>query len=308
VDFSSPSLTGDDVERVGAALLERGTVGFLATVITSPPAIYARNLPLLAQCMRRSRLRGRLLGVHLEGPFISPEPGAVGVHPAEWVQAATADALGALLDLGDGAVRLITVAADSPGILGLIAEATRRGVVVSLGHHLATAGHIERAVAAGARAVTHLGNGLPDLVHRHHNPLWPALANDGLLAMVIADGHHVPPDLLKVVARAKGEHGWIAVSDAAPLAGMPPGEYAWGAERVVLEPSGKLMSATRGCFAGSAAHLDICVRYLGGLGFSAEQLTLAALYNPLRLLGVSERDLRPDKGVHLRAGATDGEI
>lgn len=291
VDFSSPTLEMGDIERATQALVRRSTVGFLATIITSARSTYERNLDLFARAMQRPSMRGKLLGVHLEGPFLNPAPGAIGVHPVEHVRPADGDLLNRLIEVGQGALKLLTVAADVPAIIPIIENACRRGIRVSLGHHLATEEQIRAASQAGASATTHLGNGLPDQIHRHHNTLWPSLAEDRLAAMVIADGHHLPSAFLKVVARAKGRSRWMVVSDAAPLAGLPPGRYRWGADDVLLEPSGRIYAPARSCFAGSACTLGDCVDYLQQQGFSLADCKVAAFDTPLSFLGLSPRSL-----------------
>ena len=128
-----------------------------------------------------------------------------------------------LQDWAAGKIRLLTLAAELEGAERLAAHAAARGVVVSIGHTLASAQDLERLHACGAAALTHLGNGLPHLLPKFANPLWAGLADERYTAMFIADGHHIPGGVLKAMLRAKGlEHSAIG-SDASPLAGMPPG-------------------------------------------------------------------------------------
>ena len=225
VDFSDAHLTEKDFARACRELLDTGTTAFLPTLITSSAEVYEHNLPLIAHVLGLEEFRGRVLGVHLEGPFISPRDGARGAHSKQWVRKPDASYLEKLIDLAQGTLRLLTIAADREGAEDLSRCATSHGVAVALGHHLAKEQDLERLVAVGAKALTHLGNGVPARLPRHQNPVWAGLANDDLAATIIADGHHLPPAVLKTILRTKGPGRCIVISDASPLAGLPPGEY-----------------------------------------------------------------------------------
>ena len=156
--------------------------------------------------------------------------------------------------------------------------------------------------AAGDTALTHLGNGMPNQVHRHHNPLWAGLGADELTAMIIADGHHLPPSVLKAIIRTKGADRVVVVSDAAPLAGMPPGRYTTLGNDVVLEESGLLHNPEKGCLVGSSATMLNCMNHLASLDLLAENdLIRAGFSNPLRLIGAGPADIRSDSTVVLDA-------
>jgi N-acetylglucosamine-6-phosphate deacetylase len=293
VDFSGDHLTEEDFARACRELLDAGTTAFLPTLITSPGEVYARNLPLIARVLRREEFQGRVLGVHLEGPFISTEDGARGAHSAQWVRKPDVAYLKELIDLAEGTVRLITIAADQEGADELSRYASSRGIAVALGHHMAKEQDLERLVKVGAKALTHLGNGVPALLSRHQNPVWAGLANDDLAATIIADGHHLPPSLLKTIIRAKGPGRCIVISDASPLAGLPPGEYWSMGAQVRLQEDGKLFNPATGYMAGSSATILACANHLAGLGLvGLNELGQMFFYNPLRLLGISPKQVR----------------
>jgi N-acetylglucosamine-6-phosphate deacetylase len=289
VDFSSPDLTAESFALACRELLKRGTVAFLPTLITCPISVYRRNLPILAEVMEREEFRGRLLGLHLEGPFISTQAGAVGAHDPRYVIPPDLKLLQDLIAWANDQVRLITLAPELPGADQLARYAVGKGITVSLGHTLATAHDMGRLVQAGATALTHLGNGVPNTLPRHDNPIWAGLAQDALSAMLIADGHHLPAPVLKVMLRAKGTNRCIIVSDASPVAGMPPGEYVTLGNRAVLEPSGLLHNPEKGCLVGSSATLLDCMNHLARQRWlSFEDMVAVGLRNPLRLIGLDE--------------------
>ncbi len=287
VDFSDPALTPEAFRDACRALLAGGTGAFLPTMVTCAPATYRRNLALMAEALEEKEFAGRLLGFHVEGPFISPEAGAVGAHDPALVREPDPDLLDRLADWGKGKVRLLTVAAERKGAPGLIKRATGLGMTVSLGHHLASGDDLRRAVKAGARALTHLGNGIPNVLPRHPNPIWEGLAEDALVMMVIADGHHLPPATLKSMLKAKGTAKSVIVSDAAALSGKPPGRYSWHGAELVLEENGRLHDPARKCLAGSSSTMLECMNFLAARGwYGQEELVRLGVDNPLALIGL----------------------
>jgi len=295
VDFSGLDLTEADCARAFRELLSAGMTAFLPTLITSPAGIYARNLPIIAKVIDEEEFQGRVLGVHLEGPFISAQDGARGAHTAQWVRDPDTTYLEELIRLADGKLRLLTIAADQKGADELARCATGHGITVSLGHHMADERDLERLVAAGAKALTHLGNGVPALLSRHQNPVWAGLANDDLSATVIADGHHLPPSMLKTIFRTKGPEHCVIISDASPLAGLPPGEYWSMGAQVRLEANGKLFNPATGYMAGSSATILDCANHLASLSLvSPNALIRMLFYNPLRLIGIRPNQVRAD--------------
>ncbi len=288
VDFSDPDLTEADFVRACRALLAQGTAAFLPTVITSSLGTYARNLPLMADVMAREEFQGRLLGFHLEGPFISRVPGAVGAHNPAYVRDPDVALLEQLLDWAGGRVRLLTLAAELPGAEDLARCAVEHGIAVSIGHSLFTTVDLDRMANAGATALTHLGNGLPNMLPRHDNPLWVGLAHDAYTAMLITDGHHLPAPVLKTAIRAKGADRLIVVSDASPVAGLPPGRYHFLDNDAILEPSGRFHNPEKQCLVGSSATMAQCMAHLASLGeLTEEELARVGRVNPLRLIGLN---------------------
>ncbi len=286
VDFSDSQLTEAAFLDACDMIFDSGTAAFLPTLITSSRQTYQKLLPLYANILSGDRYKGRLLGLHLEGPFISPVPGAVGAHNPDWVCNPSVDYLKEIQDWADGHIKLITIAAEREGAEELTRYATQSGIAVSLGHQLATEEDLERLTQAGAVACTHLGNGIPNDLNRHQNPLLAGLTADGLTAMIITDGNHLPNSLIKLTIRAKGVSKIIITGDAAPLAGLEPGEYFYWDQNVVLEESGRLYNRERQCLVGSTAMMLHCMNYLASLNIlTEEELIKVGFENPLRLIG-----------------------
>ncbi|MHC4153650.1 MAG: N-acetylglucosamine-6-phosphate deacetylase [Planctomycetota bacterium] len=296
VDFSSADLTREDFAQACRGLFEAGTTAFLPTLISSPKHIYRRNLPIIAEVVEADEFRGRVLGIHLEGPFVSPAEGARGSHDVRWVTKPDVEYLKEMVEWAGQKVRMITIAAEVEGAAELTQWCAQRGIVVSLGHQMAGAADLERLQQAGVKCLTHLGNGLPASLPRHDNPIWAGLANDNLYATLITDGHHLPASLVKTIIRAKGVSRCIVVSDASPLAGMPPGAYRTLGNDVILTESGKVYSPATGYLVGSAATMLQCMNYLASLKLlSKDELLALGLYNPLKLLEMEPSAIQPDK-------------
>ncbi len=241
LDCNAPPLADDLVARLTRALWREGVTTYLPTVITNSDEAITASLRAIAGARAADPLlAATVAGVHLEGPFISPEDGPRGAHDRAWVRPPDWDSFRRWQVAADGAIRLVTLAPEWPGSPDFIARCAESGVVVALDHTAATPGQIDAAVAAGARLSTHLGNGAHPLLPRHPTYLWSQLAHDDLAATLIGDGWHLPDAVLRVVMRVKGKSA-LLVSDTVALAGLPPGFYTTPVgDRVTLTPAGRL--------------------------------------------------------------------
>jgi N-acetylglucosamine-6-phosphate deacetylase len=292
VHFSDINLTRDDFIRACRGVLEAGTTAFLPTMITSSKEVYEHNLPIIAAMLQEAEFHGRLLGIHIEGPFISTQKGTRGAHDEQWISKPDVDYLRQLIDWADGQVKLLTIAAESDGAEKLTRYAVDRGITVSLGHQMASEADLARLVQAGAVSLTHLGNGVPAMLSRHENPIWAGLGNDDLVAMIITDGHHLPVSMLKTIIRTKGPERCIVVSDAVSLAGLPAGQYELLGHQIVMEEAGRLNDLTTGYLAGSSATMLQCMNHLASLDLvGTDELLAMGFDNPLALIGLGPDDV-----------------
>lgn len=293
VNFSSPDLTEERFIFACKEIISHGTAAFLPTVITSSENTYIRNLKLIAKAIRHEELKNSVLGIHLEGPFISDQEGAVGAHNPDWVKKPDLSLLDKLYEWTDGQVKLLTIAPEVEGAKELCQHARKLDISVSLGHHLGTEEDVEILASSGARALTHLGNGIPKVLPRHNNPLWAGLANDSLIAMIISDGHHLPPSIIKTIIRTKGVSKVVVVSDASPIAGLPPGRYNTLGNEAVLEESGHLYNPETGYLVGSASMMTDCMNHLSSLNLlSFDELLAVGYSNPLKLIGIDPEEAK----------------
>jgi N-acetylglucosamine-6-phosphate deacetylase len=289
IDFSSPALTREDIHNITTALVRSGTIAYCATLITADLPIYERNFPLLARTMEEPGVKGHLLGIHLEGPYLSPFDGARGAHLPQWIRKPDPEEFRRLQDWADGRIVILTLAPEVAGALELISFVKKHYQTrIALGHHLASSEILRRAADSGASLITHLGNGCPNVLPRHENILIHQLINDSLTAGIITDGNHIPPEFIQVVLRCKDVDRVFVVSDSAPIAGFEPGIYETLGNEVRLTETGRIESLRAPHLVGSGYNIAQCMRYLRSLGFLKEdELWQVGLDNPLEILGVS---------------------
>jgi N-acetylglucosamine-6-phosphate deacetylase len=310
--FSSERLTGADVRHVVDVCRRHGIGGLCPTLVTNSFAALRHGLATLRQAWETdATVAAAVPGVHLEGPYISPEDGPRGAHPRRHVRPPDWDEFQRLQDAADGRVRLVTLAPEHEGALPFIERLTAAGVVVALGHTMASGERIRDAIRAGARLSTHLGNGSHAVLPRHDNYIWEQLAADELWASIICDGHHLPPSVVRCIVRVKTPARTVLTCDASSLAGLPPGRYReWDQEFEVL-PGDKVVVPGTAYLAGSGTFTDRCVGNV--LRFAGVRLGDAvdmAGARPRELLGLPPRRLQVGEPAELVLlnQAADGDV
>jgi N-acetylglucosamine-6-phosphate deacetylase len=295
--FSSSDLTVDQVAAIvrGQDLL--GTARLCPTLITAPVEHMLHGArTIAAACNTMPDVQARVLGIHLEGPFISELDGYRGAHNAAAIRDPEWDLFQQLVHASGERIVLVTLAPERPGAIDFIGRLTRVGIVAALGHTAADGPTIRAAVAAGASLSTHLGNGIASLLPRHPNPIWEQAAQDELSASFIADGHHLDFATLAVLARSKGPARAILISDASPLAGLPPGAYGEWA----VDPSGKIVVANTPYLAGSNQALETGLQnLLKATRWPLRDALATVTSNPARLLGHPEPRLEQGQPANL---------
>jgi len=291
VDYCSPDTSQEEIARSVNVIFSTGVTRFFPTVITGSVPDMSGAISNLARAKAALGAEGRAMeGFHMEGPHISPEDGPRGAHPRHCVRPPDVGELKRWIDLGQGHLRLVTVAPEWPGITGYIEQAVRAGVVVSIGHTNANGDQIREAVSAGATMSTHLGNGAHAVLARHPNYIWEQLAEDRLTASFIVDGIHLPQSFLKAALRAKGIERSVLVTDAVMPACSKPGRYRLGEVEVELHPDDRVTLVGQERLAGSSLRMDRGVENLMKLaGLSLTEAVTMASRNPARVCRISNR-------------------
>jgi len=303
--WSFQSQHREHFDAIVAYHLSAGTTTFLPTLITAHETTLAESLAVLADYCTASPA-ATLPGIHLEGPFLSPEK--AGAHDPAALRLPDEALLARFLAAANGQIRIVTLAPELPGTLELIRTLTSQAIVVSAGHSAATFAHMQAAVEAGLSFITHAGNA-SDWPHRAPRPegFWGSepglvgslLALPQLSGSVILDGFHFHPALVAPLVKLKAPHGLILTSDASTVAGCPPGEYSGGGLEATVHAAGYATSGRDGRWlAGSTITLLDGVRRAVTLaGLSLHTAVGLASAAPAHHLGLGER-----KG-HLGVGA-----
>ncbi|XP_062872922.1 N-acetylglucosamine-6-phosphate deacetylase [Trichomycterus rosablanca] len=293
IDFSQATddITGG-VAQVAKRLLEHGVTSFCPTLVTSPPAIYHQVIPQLKVKDGGADGAG-VLGLHLEGPFISEEKR--GAHPPRFLKPFTKGGMDDLLETYGQLenVAMVTLAPELPGSGSAIRELARRGITVSLGHSMADLSQAEEAVMNGASFITHLFNAM--LPFHHRDPgIVGLLTSDRVPAGrtvyygMIADGIHTHPAALRIAHRAHPA-GLVLVTDAVPAMGLPAGRHTLGQQEIHIQGLHAYVAGTK-TLSGSIATLDMCVRHFKeASGCTVEAALEAASLHPAQLLGINHR-------------------
>jgi N-acetylglucosamine-6-phosphate deacetylase len=289
-DLNDDQVTPETVQALARAMLASGVTTFLPTLITASEAQLTKALVAVQAARRLDPVVANMVPyVHVEGPAIAPEDGPRGAHPAAHVRAPSVAEFDRWQQASGSVVGMVTLSPHWPESAAYISHVVASGVHVALGHTDASPAQIVAAVDAGARISTHLGNGMYAMINRRRNPFWAQLVDDRLCASFIADGHHLAPDLLKVMLRSKGLGQSMIVSDATAIGGMSAGHYqASIGGAVTLSANGRLSmnDGSDQYLAGAALPLLAGVANLvrdGGLGLS-DALGLATV-QPGRWVG-----------------------
>lgn len=287
ISFTSENITVDKVIEIAVTLRENWTCGFLATLVTEDKNVLEYCLNIIETASKKSDAVN-LLGVHLEGPFISKEYGFRGIHPEQFVLEADIDWFEKMQNRFSNMIKIITLAPELKNIPEFTKRAIKTGTIVSMGHSNANYEQVCDAVESGLSMVTHLGNGCRQEIDRHNNPIFNVLARNEIRICAIADGFHLPESFLRMIFNSRKLQDIFIVSDAAPLACNPPGKYTFCGEDVVLHKNGLLCSVKdKNILAGSSFTMKECVKHLVNLDFlNIDEILNVCFYNQVRLLNV----------------------
>jgi N-acetylglucosamine-6-phosphate deacetylase len=260
IDFNSPRLTIEGLHQAARSLASTGITHFFPTLITSSHERMVHQLKIIANAlMNDSLLRKMCLGIHLEGPYISPEDGPRGVHLREFVRLPQWEEFERFQEVCEGRIKCITLAPELKGAIPFIEKAVAHGIVIGIGHTNASEVVIEEAVRAGARLSCHLGNAPSAKLPHYQKNIEKQLAMDQLMASIITDGIHLPPDVVKTTIRAKGLGRIILTTDSMAGAGASPGRYTLGDLKVEVNPDQIARLVNHSRLAGSTLTMDHAV-------------------------------------------------
>ncbi len=290
VDFNAAGLTAAKLDAALSAMLATGVTRCLPTLITASAEDLVSLVEALDAAVSESRLGPFMVpGYHIEGPFLSPEPGYVGAHPPQHTQKASPELVRKLQQAASRPILMMTVAPEVDGVLDLIPMLKDSGIACAIGHSAANRDQIDAAIAAGAIMSTHLGNGQPHLLNKNESSMLVQLSRDALMASFIADGIHIPSDILKCWLRAKTVSRSLLTTDASAGAGAPGrgGTFTIGPQTIERAADGSVRIPGSNYLAGSAETLDQMVRnVMDWYGFELDDVMTLTRTNPLRAIGL----------------------
>jgi N-acetylglucosamine-6-phosphate deacetylase len=265
--------------------VQHGVTGFVPATVTAPFDSIAAAAAGVRVAMGTAHGGARMLGVHVEGPFISRE--RLGAQSPDHVVPPTASAVARMIEIAGDVTRIVTLAPESPGAIEAIYSLVLEGIVVSLGHTVATEAQAQAAFDAGATQVTHMFNGMPPFHHREPGMVGAALVARGVRAEIIVDGVHLAPTTVRLALAAKGIDGILLVTDSMAATGCPDGEYDLGPMRAIVRDGEARLPS--GALAGSTLTMERALVNMArwtdaGLGGAWQMASL----NPARQLGLGQ--------------------
>ncbi len=293
--------TDSALTAVAKKVAQNGTTSFVATTVTADPEMICMSAEGIAKYIGSQQLaegsRAEVLGIHFEGPFISPA--RRGVHPPQFIRLPSSELLRRFVESAGGHAQMLTIAPELLGAMPCIDAAQKAGMVVGIGHTDATYEQARAAMARGVHHAIHVYNAMRPFSHRDSGVIGAVLTTPEVSAELIADGVHVDETAMRLLVQAKGAGGMILISDGTAATGMPDGKYSLGGLEVTV--SGGVCRDGEGHLAGSTLTLDRALRNIVHLGAPLADVLRMLTLNPAKLLGIEYK-----KG-SLRAGA-DADI
>lgn len=284
-DFSDA--TPDGLQKIADYELSRGITGICPAGMTLGEDTLTAICQNAADHIEGNKPGAEVLGIHLEGPFISMAK--KGAQNGDFVHAPDGDMLERLQKAARGHVKLVTMAPEEPGAIEFIHRAKELGVRVSLGHTTADYDTATAAYNAGARQATHLFNAMPPFTHREPGVIGAAADQEEVMVELISDGVHVHPSAVRAVFRMFGPRRMILISDSLRAAGMGDGEYPFGGQFIEVHGARATILGHPETLAGSVSDLMGCVKRATEFGVSLWAAVTAASTNPAKALGVYDR-------------------
>jgi N-acetylglucosamine-6-phosphate deacetylase len=281
--------TEEALDAVSSMIGSHGTTSFVATTVTADPNAICKSSEeiarYIAQQHARTRAGAEVLGIHFEGPFISPV--RRGVHPLQWIKLPSAELLEKFIAAAQGNALVLTIAPELLGAMPCIDAARKAGMIVGIGHTDATYEQTRAALARGAHHAIHAYNAMRPFSHRDAGVIGAVLVTPEITAELIADGVHVDETAMRLLVKAKGASGVILISDGISATGMPDGKYILGGFDVTV--TNGVCRNGEGSLAGSTLTLDRALRNIVQLGTPVGEAVRMLTLNPAKLLGIEHK-------------------
>lgn len=274
----------DVINKLSTFYAFHGVTSFLATTATAPHDVLKNAMKMLRETIERGTKGAQILGIHLEGPWISRK--APGAQPVQWMRPPSFQEFIELHRESGENIKLVTIAPEEEGGLEFTKKLREMGVVVSIGHSVATYEQVEEAVKCGVAHAAHVFNAMNGFHHRKPGTVGAILSMDKITAEIIADCVHVHPAVIRILVKTKGIDKVCLITDSTPYAGMPDGEYTFAGIVKVIVKNGTCRLPT-GQLAGSVLTMDQAVKNMvEKVGVSLKDAIKMASYNPAKVIGI----------------------
>lgn len=283
------NVMGPELAETIPLLPRYGVTAFVPTTLTAPMDDTLIALSEMADVLSDPPAGAQPLGIHIEGPHLSPHQR--GMHDVDLLHPLIWDEFEDFQRAAQGHICMVTFAPEETDAgPTLISQLTAAGIIPVIGHSDATFAQVTEYVAAGLVHATHTYNAMRGFHHREPGVLGAVWYYDQIIGQLIADGHHVHPAAMSLLLRIKGADGVCLISDAAPIAGLPPGEYEWGGAEVVVDGDCRFPDGT---LAGAAVLLDTGVRTLvNQVGIGLRDALVTATQVPADIIGLLPHGLK----------------
>ncbi|MFN8008615.1 MAG: N-acetylglucosamine-6-phosphate deacetylase [Terriglobia bacterium] len=297
--------TKEAVDAISGFLVRHGTTAYLATTVTASPYATLQAIESLGKLIPGGAGGARVLGLHLEGPFINEKKR--GVHPSEFIRHPSTPTLDEFIKWSNNQIKLVTMAPEVPGGIDFIRHARSAGIKVSIGHSEATLMEAREAIAAGVTNATHTFNAMREFNHREPGLLGAVLNEERVWAEFIADGVHVDPSVLEILLRCKGTRRLVLVTDAISACGKPDGEYQVGPLRVQVNQG--VCRTNDGRLAGSTLTQDRALQnMMRWTKVSLAEAAFMASRNPAESIGIASQKGSIEPGLDADLVLLDDEL
>ena len=286
IDFNDEDVTADGIDHALLSMLSTGVTTCLPTIITASVEQLHDRLKALDHAIAKSQYGALMVpGYHLEGPFLNPSDGYAGCHPAKHMIAPSIEVIESLEKNLSRPILYLTLAPELAGAGSLISWASNQHKIVGIGHSAITGSELDAAIDNGVQVSTHLGNGMPASLPKFDNSMLLQLSDDRIMSTFIADGVHIPKQVLKSFVRAKGVNRSILVTDAISAANNSPGDYAFAGITTEMDEIGVVTMPGSSKLAGSSLRMDQAIRNIVDWYIATfQEGVLMASNNPKSLL------------------------
>ncbi len=278
----------EGIDKISQYLLTHGSTTVLASLIAKPEKLLLKDLKRVANYIEQHP-ESNIYGIHLEGPYLNKR--LKGAMNERYLWEPSTESWNKIWEASKGKIKIMTIAPELPGAVEVMRAAAKEGVVLSIGHSMATYDEVENAIDNGAAHVTHIFNAMEPFHHRHPGVILGSLLHNELKIELIADRLHVHPAVTELLLKLKGASGIILVSDSIRAGGMHEGEYEFADQKIFMKD--KKAFLTDGTLAGSTLTLNVAVKNM--VETAGAKITDAVRMASLN--GVKVLDLDHKKGI-----------